>query len=177
MNDLQTINDKAAADALVRDAIHRSKREVLADIAEGTVPATVRNFSELHDHVDANEYGGLCEDERFDRIRELEEATGRNLVDEVQNAVDEWLRDGRPLRHTEAAEEGDECRACGRTWDELLATVSPENPDAADEWGHHMNVAGDVRVVASCSEVCATWVEARRKDGMWLNPADEPVQG
>jgi hypothetical protein len=30
--------------------------EIDSDIADGTVPATVATFGELHDHVDANDY-------------------------------------------------------------------------------------------------------------------------
>jgi hypothetical protein len=42
-------------------AIKRAKEEILDDIETGRVPATVTRFAELHDYVDANEYGGLCE--------------------------------------------------------------------------------------------------------------------
>jgi len=31
-------------------------QEIKADMAAGTVPATVKDFSQLHDYVDANEY-------------------------------------------------------------------------------------------------------------------------
>jgi len=41
----------------------RAKREVLADVASGVVPATVQTFSELHDYVDANGYGGAFDDD------------------------------------------------------------------------------------------------------------------
>jgi len=36
--------------------------QITADIRSGRVPSTVRDFSQLHDYVDANEYGGLCDD-------------------------------------------------------------------------------------------------------------------
>lgn len=36
----------------------RMKAEILADVASGVVPASVASFSELHDYVDANLYGG-----------------------------------------------------------------------------------------------------------------------
>ena len=45
---------------IIEYAIERSKLEILQDIASGVVPGTVSSFSELHDYVDANEYGGLC---------------------------------------------------------------------------------------------------------------------
>ncbi len=90
----------AAADDFVETAIERSKREIREDAGSvvnsrgDVMPLTVGSFSELHDYVDANEYGGICEDDLFDRIRELEEVTNRNLVDELQNAVDAWIKEG-----------------------------------------------------------------------------------
>jgi hypothetical protein len=36
----------------------RMKREILADICAGVVPDSVKDYSELHDYVDANCYGG-----------------------------------------------------------------------------------------------------------------------
>ena len=42
---------------MIEYAIERSKAEILEDIASGVVPDTVSSFSELHDYVDANEYG------------------------------------------------------------------------------------------------------------------------
>ncbi|KKL21277.1 hypothetical protein LCGC14_2447050 [marine sediment metagenome] len=45
---------------MVTDAVERGKSEILADISTGLVPAKVRDFSHLHDFVDANEYGGRC---------------------------------------------------------------------------------------------------------------------
>jgi hypothetical protein len=36
----------------------RMKREILADMCAGVVPDSVMTFSELHDSVDANCYGG-----------------------------------------------------------------------------------------------------------------------
>jgi hypothetical protein len=36
----------------------RMKKEILEDIARGVLPETVASFSELHEFVDANCYGG-----------------------------------------------------------------------------------------------------------------------
>lgn len=66
--------------------IARMKREILVDIEDGLVPTTVRSFSELHDHVDANEYGGLCSDA----------PASMTDAETAQNAVNEWLSAGRP---------------------------------------------------------------------------------
>ncbi len=83
----------------IQASVERVKREVLADIASGRVPATVRSFSELHDHVDANEYGGACETDEngigwWDMGRGQHEEVMR-FWNGVQNAVDAWLKDGR----------------------------------------------------------------------------------
>ena len=78
--------------------IKRAKAEILADIGHGIVPADVAAFAKLHDHVDANEYGGLCEEPFYSVIRgdeddpsEVSWAFGVLL----QDAVDRWLRGGR----------------------------------------------------------------------------------
>jgi hypothetical protein len=77
---------------LFADAVARSKREILADIESGRVPANVPDFSSLHDYVDANEYGGLCDDALFDDLLPI--------GNDVQIAVDEWLKAGRPSAET-----------------------------------------------------------------------------
>jgi hypothetical protein len=97
--------------------IARMKSEILAHIASGRVPATVASFSELHDYVDANCYGGFCDDEQSSRILELQderdsltEEQERNwskageldelqeefthFVNQTQNAIDAWLKAG-----------------------------------------------------------------------------------
>ena len=67
-------------------AIERSKSEILGDIAEGIIPATCASYSELHDYVDANGYGGAFEHD-FDN----EETDFWNAV---QDAVDAWIKAG-----------------------------------------------------------------------------------
>lgn len=77
------------ANGPVADAAADMKAEILADIASGKVPATVPDFSALHDYVDANEYGGFCDEDR----------RGGWSTDDlvaVQGRVDAWLRAGRP---------------------------------------------------------------------------------
>lgn len=63
--------------------VARMKQEIVDDMAEGTVPATVRDFASLHDYVDANEYGGLCSDNAH---------LSTEFVAVAQHAVDGWLR-------------------------------------------------------------------------------------
>jgi len=54
--------------------------QIRADVADGKVPATVRTFAELHDYVDANEYGNGT-----GTVREL---------DAMQGMLDRWIRVG-----------------------------------------------------------------------------------
>jgi hypothetical protein len=74
----------------IQAAVDRSKGEIRADIASGLVPATVRSFSDLHDYVDANEYGGLTETPFYDNS----EDNWIEAANKVQDIVDTWLRGG-----------------------------------------------------------------------------------
>ncbi len=69
--------------------VERAKAEILADIAKGIVPASVKTFAQLHDFVDANGYGGAFEGE-FDGSD-----AGLNFWNRVQDEVDLWLKCGR----------------------------------------------------------------------------------
>lgn len=77
-------NPSASAEK-IRKAIARSKREILKDVADGIVPAGVRSFSQLHDYIDANCYGGLCTERGYMSIPD---------ANAVQNAVDRWIKVG-----------------------------------------------------------------------------------
>ena len=77
----------------VAAVLDRMKAEILSDIANGTVPATVATFAELHDYVDANEYGGACEEDGPFGGFSVEQC---DFWNECQNAVDAWLKAGRP---------------------------------------------------------------------------------
>ena len=72
------------------EIIERAKREVLADVAAGIVPASCADFSELHDYVDANGYGGAFE--FFDANGG--DVYGVDFWNAVQDAVSEWIRKG-----------------------------------------------------------------------------------
>lgn len=70
----------------LEQAVERSKSEILADMLRGQVPSTCRSYSELHDYVDANEYGGACDEDSVLGPGEME------FWSAVQEAVDQWLR-------------------------------------------------------------------------------------
>lgn len=64
------------------DLIERAKDEIVADYQAGIIPDTISRFSELHDFVDANYYGGFCDDNA---------TTDYDLIARVQSAVNKWL--------------------------------------------------------------------------------------
>lgn len=84
------------------ETIVRIKQEILEDVKAGIVPYNCISFSALHDYVDANEYGGFCEDELvdslFDHFREGDKNEGmpQKMIayfNEAQNTIDLWLKD------------------------------------------------------------------------------------
>lgn len=89
------INDPAryvrvALDADRLDAIaDEVKTEIVALIADGTVPSTIQNFGQLHDHLDANELGGLADQNADVHV---------SGVAYIQESVDAWMKKGRPSR-------------------------------------------------------------------------------
>jgi hypothetical protein len=72
----------------VEATVERGKREILADVRSSLVPVTVASFSELHDYVDANGYGGAFEDGAPDPCEFCD------FWNEVQNRIDQWIKSG-----------------------------------------------------------------------------------
>lgn len=70
----------------LRAVVERAKTEILAHVAAGIVPRTCGSFSELHDYVDANGYGGA-----FERPFDNNETDFWNAV---QDTVDRWIKQG-----------------------------------------------------------------------------------
>ena len=87
----------------VLPVVERAKREILRDMATGHVPATVKTFAELHDHVDANYYGGAFEVDPdtgkgwWDSDDETQREDCVRFWNAVQTMCDKWLQAGRPL--------------------------------------------------------------------------------
>lgn len=78
----------------ILQALERAKREILADMVAGTVPKTCASFSELHDYVDANGYGGAFEDSCFDAPDfDCMPEDRIDFWNRVQDAVDQWLKE------------------------------------------------------------------------------------
>lgn len=92
----------------LNDVIEQMKREVIDDVQGLRVPADVENFGDLHSFVDANEYGGLTEDNGI--VDELiAHHGGRDddegmpepavvFINEAQSAVSRWIENGGVTR-------------------------------------------------------------------------------
>lgn len=95
----------------VANIVKRMKGEILGDILNGDVPPSVASFSELHDHVDANTYGGFCDD---DFPLDMSDVSQVEAINDCQHEVDEWLKQGRPvIIHIEVEAYGGFCRKYG----------------------------------------------------------------
>lgn len=91
------------------ELVARMKAEVDKLIEQGDVPKDVASFGDLHDHIDANTLGGLCEDELFDALwahfggtvgeGDMPEAMC-DFMNKAQAAVSDWLhaRAGAPVK-------------------------------------------------------------------------------
>ncbi len=80
------------------------KQEIMLDLSMGVVPYSVGSFAELHDYVDANCYGGLCDEGVANGLIAL--FGGRDgdgampdgmmaYINAAQNEVDIWIKTGR----------------------------------------------------------------------------------
>lgn len=77
--------------------------QIIIDVMQGRVPVQVRSFGDLHDYVDANEYGNLCDDEFSDELiahfggRDEHEGMPQGMLDYInaaQSEIDKWLKEG-----------------------------------------------------------------------------------
>lgn len=93
------------------ESVERMKQEIIKDVKTGQVPDDCPTFSALHDHVDANEYGGFCEDgmmaamiEHFGGRDENEGMPDKMMdyLNEAQNTIDLWLKDGGIEKYIES---------------------------------------------------------------------------
>lgn len=85
------------------ESIKRMKQEIIDDVKSGLVPADCPSFSSLHDYVDANCYGGFCEDSKLQALiehfggRDENEGMPDALMDylnDAQYAIDRWIKEG-----------------------------------------------------------------------------------
>ncbi len=103
-----------------------AKQEIIRDVLHGYVPFDVPDFAALHDHRDANCYGDLdneCEvAERDGQWPESEDLKCTAFWNDLQDALDAWIKDGGLRRESEH----------GLTFD-ALCTLVHFNP-AALNW-------------------------------------------
>lgn len=85
------VEERIMSDEELAGFVKKVQDEILDDIAQEVVPATVGTFSELHDYVDANCYGGACDDFTTITLGDF---------NAMSDAVDAWLRDGGALRES-----------------------------------------------------------------------------
>lgn len=80
----------------IDQTVSRMKVEILTEIESGRIPDSVQSFSDLHDYVDANEFGGMCEDSIADPIIESlgDYDAFIDYVNHCQCIVHEWLVNG-----------------------------------------------------------------------------------
>jgi hypothetical protein len=73
--------------------------ELQADIAAGEVPGNVRTFAELHDHVDANKYGGAFDWDRagLPLVGDVDDTAyvqaHCDFWNAIQEGVNRWLQE------------------------------------------------------------------------------------
>jgi len=67
--------------------VSRMKLEILADIMGGHVKSDIKSFSDLHNYVDANKYGGFLEEG-------YEPSPNFTFENECQWLINSWIRDG-----------------------------------------------------------------------------------
>jgi hypothetical protein len=85
-------NGERRIERMSMDYISRGKAEILEDIHAGIVPADIKCFGDLHDYVDANCYGGLCDDDCT-----VPEAVMFTVADTVAEALHQWIVSETPF--------------------------------------------------------------------------------
>jgi len=96
--DMSTDKRNAAVEAWLRARITQARSEIVDDMIEGIVPASVRDFSTLHSHVDANEYGGLCDETVRATFPAADDVPSWAVAcNHIQQSVHGWLAEGGAL--------------------------------------------------------------------------------
>lgn len=84
------------------ESIKRMKQEIIEDVQIGRVRADCPSFSALHDYVDANCYGGFCDDEVMLALTNCFAGPDENegmsdaliaYLNDAQNSIDHWIKE------------------------------------------------------------------------------------
>lgn len=113
---------RSAYEELLMREVACCKFEIIQDVCDNIVPIDVDGFSSLHDHVDANSYGGMTNDLKFDEIissltdivsgdknaelikkshpntvggRQIEFAITIQFLNDRNNLISDWIESGR----------------------------------------------------------------------------------
>lgn len=95
-------NDMTETIPTLNETIEHMKQEILEDIKAGRVPADCPSFSSLHDYVDANCYGGFCNDDEMQMLTDhfggIDKDKGMpdaliDYLNEAQNSIDRWIKE------------------------------------------------------------------------------------
>jgi hypothetical protein len=83
-------------------AVAAVKAEITEDVANGIIPTTIADFSDLHSYVDANMYGGEHTDALYDDVLDHAEAARQGIdpyadIAAMQQAVEDWIKSGALL--------------------------------------------------------------------------------
>jgi len=75
----------------IEDSIKLAKSEIRESIADGTFPSSISSFDELHNYCDANELGGLSNDEHMDTLTDDEFVSYGEIV---HTKLNQWIVEG-----------------------------------------------------------------------------------
>lgn len=91
---LELYQGDSEADLQLAIVLARAKWEIRRDIKAGYLPVHPKDFSELHNHVDANGYGGAFDGDapHMDSTLDVDSV----FWDAVQSQIDQWIKAGMP---------------------------------------------------------------------------------
>lgn len=111
--DVSTVSGYSGIMITSEELAKRMQNEILADVSSGLVPRTVKGYSELHDYVDANLYGGTeaLLDEFDTEVPDTDEGHSSaltalcELANPAMDIVNAWIKagglaDAIPEQHT-----------------------------------------------------------------------------
>jgi len=87
--------------AMMWSVVASMKLGIINDINVSILPPAIKSFSDLHNYVDANEYGGFCIDAFAEELIELFGGRDDNerppqafndFLNEAQNIIDAWIK-------------------------------------------------------------------------------------
>lgn len=84
----------AIREALINASFETAKDEITCDVRNGVIPNTVESCSALHDHVDANMYGGNGLIMALFAGNDGTCGDDLEITNEVADMIDKWIKGG-----------------------------------------------------------------------------------